>query len=279
MNTKVKSQDSSIKTLKVHLGILADPAKIDLYSEEFYQIFEIEDDNFALLGASERFVTKRRYKKMYKKILHHIKKRDNPPYIPGLTPEKYKNSFDSAIGLFPSSTQHLIRGPKFIFAPIPINSTSNYLLFKAKFLTKLLSPFLKAEIYPLAYHPMGGKAAKRTKADTNPDPETIKQRFIDARNDPFFKWFYIEAGSGQQRMNKNLIQDILEAQAMNGNSYPTIVPNAIYGGGIKSVEDVKTILSNKYIPQAIVVGNISEEDPKITYKILEYVKKFNLGLD
>ena len=264
--------------MKVHLGILADPAKIDLYSEDFYRIFEIQDDNFALLGASERFVTKRRYKKMYKKILYHMKKRKNPPYIPGLTPEKYRKSFDSAIGLFPSSTQHLIRGPKFIFAPIPINSTSNYLLFKAKFLTKLLSPFLKAEIYPLAYHPMGGKAARRTKADTTLDPQTIKQRFIDARKDPFFKWFYIEAGSGEQRMDENLIQEILKVQVFDGKGNPTIIPNAIYGGGIKSVEDIKTILNNRYLPQAIVVGNISEEDPKVTYKILEYVQEFNSRL-
>lgn len=204
-----------------------------------------------------------------------MENRKTIPYIPGLTPERYRNSFESAIGLFPSSTQHLIRGPKFIFAPIPINSTSSYLLFKAKFLTKLLSPFLRAEIYPLAYHPMGGKAAKRTKADTSLNPEIIKQRFVKARMDPFFKWFYLEAGSGQQKMDDKIIQELLEAQASNKSEFPIIVPNAIYGGGIRSVEDIKSILNNKFIPQVIVVGNISEEDPEITYKILEYVQGYN----
>ncbi len=261
--------------LKIYLGILADPAKINLYSKEFYQIFEQEADNFALLGASERFVPKRKYKKMYQKILSHLKKRSYPPYIPGLTPEKFKDSFESAIGLFPSSTSHLIRGPKFIFAPIPINSKSSYLLFKAKFLTRILSPFYRAEIIPLAYHPMGGKAAKRTKADTTLDAKLIKKRFLNARNDPFFKWFYLEAGSGQKRIDENIIQELLKAQAPFHDQNPIIVQNTIYGGGIKSISDIKSILRNNYLPQVIIVGNISEEDPSMTYKILEYIQLFN----
>ncbi len=262
------------KIVKVHLAILADPAKIELYTEEFYQLFAYDQLNtsFALIGASERFVSAIKYKKMFNKIKENISKRTYTTYVPGLTPEKHKHKPEAAIGLFPSATNHLIRGPKFIFAPFPINSTSKYLKFKAKTLTKMLSPFLRAQIIPLAYYPMGGKAAKRTKADTSTDPIKIAQRFALARTDRFFKWFYLEAGSGQQSLPIETIQEVLKVQQNNNE---TIIPNTIYGGGIRNPQLTREILNQPLIPQVIVIGNISEEDVQMSYRILDQVQQFN----
>ncbi len=274
--------------MKVHIGILGDPAKLDLYDERFYSLSKRDDTQslFYLLGASERDVKKSDYNLMFNKFIPHLDSNTD-----------YKNPFDqslkgkySRVGLFPSSAAHLIKGPEFVLAPFPYNSRSTYLRFKSQFLRILLTPFTKKSIIPLAYFPLGGKAAERTGETIYHEIDDLAKLFYKARKESNFSWYYLEAGSGEKKLLLTDIEKILLAQykALNGISFVSqdyvvgdikIVPNTIYGGGITSVEMVEEILypdtDSKLIPNCLVIGNISENDIDTTINIILSVNKFN----
>lgn len=264
---------------KVHIGILGDPAKADLYSQDFFEILKWDDSQstFALIGASESDVGKQEYQWMFRQFTNSLQGYNFPP-IPHLT-NSFRKDFSSHIGLFPSAVSHLIKGPGFAFDPIPINSSSSYLKFKAKILSRILSPFLPFSVRNLAYHPMGGKAAAKTRAMSTLSQEAIVQNFVNARADSFFDWFYLEAGSGSKMINLSLLYDVLVAQMGFMPLDRFIVPRAIYGGGIDTVAKITGILFPKVdppiLPQLIIVGNISEQNVSTTYKIVEKAAEFN----
>ncbi len=268
--------------MPIHLGILSDPAKYDLYSNEFYEIFAVfQNTTFSLIGASEKYLKKQDIVNMYNRVEESMQKRKHFSPINNITNSKPTPT--SYIGLFPSSTNHLIKGPKFVFAPIPINSKSGYLKMKAKVATWVVSKTNKAKIIPVAYHPMGGKAADRTLADKNHDEVLISKRFEAAVSNNFFKLYYLEAGSGQQKLNSKIISRYLTTVNKRSKS-GTVVDRAIYGGGIKSKKDIEEILyaktsDKKLVPQIIIVGNISEINISETYKIAEVVADFNKDLE
>jgi heptaprenylglyceryl phosphate synthase len=223
---------------------------------------------------------------MYLNLMDHIGNIQFTP-LPRLNGSQRRDA-PGRIGLFPSSASHLIRGPSFIFAPFPINSTSRYLKFKSKFLNFILSPILSHKVLNLAYFPLGGKAASKTLANSQHSEEEIGRIFQDIRHDHWFDYYYLEAGSGQKFLSDNFIQNILAHQASALLDQPVsqlheafeqlessryIVPGSIYGGGIRTVEQIDQILgiqnTPKLIPEIIVIGNISEENISETYNILD----------
>lgn len=274
--------------MKVHIGILGDPAKLELYDDRFYSLVQKDETQslFYLLGASERGVKKSDYKLMFDRLKSHLNSDDT-----------YKNPFkqsltghNSRVGLFPSSAAHLIDGPSFVLAPFPYNSRSFYLRFKSQFLRILLTPFTKKSIISLAYFPLGGKAAERTKAKKYPEIDELAKLFYTARRENKFSWYYLEAGSGEKKLLSNDIEKIMLAQykALNGYAFTSsgvvdgeikIIPNSIYGGGINSVEMIKEILYpntvSRLIPHCLIIGNISEIDVEMTMSIIKSVNKFN----
>ena len=256
---------------RVYLGILGDPAKIELYPEEFYKFLNYDETKscYYLLGASERDVTKDAFALMYQSIKDETRGGFFPP-IPSLT-EGLSNNFTSRVGLFPSSASHLINGPEFTFSPYPINSTSNWLRFKSRFLTHVLQPFVKIKIIPLGYHPMGGMAAQRTLADTTFDPQLISNRFIKAHRSRYLRWLYLEGGSGEEFMGIDRIEQILHPLSNKDG----VLESFIYGGGINHPRMVEEIFSMSSVPQSIVVGNISESNITLTYDILDKVVELN----
>ena len=274
--------------MKVHIGVLGDPAKLELYDDRFYSLAKWDDTQslFYLLGASERDVKKSDYNLMFKKLNLQIDSSTD-----------YKNPFDqsmkgqySRVGLFPSSAAHLIDGPEFVLAPYPYNSRSAYLRFKSQLLRILLTPLTKKSIIPLAYFPLGGKAAERTNAKIFHEIDNLAKLFYKARKENKFSWYYLEAGSGEKKLLLTDIEKILLAQykALNGIGFASsdyvvgdnkVIPNTIYGGGITSVDMVEEILypntESKLIPNCLVIGNISENDIETTINIILSVNKFN----
>jgi heptaprenylglyceryl phosphate synthase len=262
---------------KVHVGILGDPAKIELYNSEFYKFLTWDNtqSSFYLIGASEKVVPKKNIKEMYQLI-----DKSNQKILPVPNLTKKAKGVNSRIGLFPSSTKHLIKGPGFSFAPYPINSTTKKYKIQSRVLKFLLTPFLPFEVVTLAYHPMGGKAAERVRADTNKDINKINNRFLQAKKNNYINWLYLEGGSGEQFLGQKMIQSVLATISkdyiINQDENNTIiVPNSIYGGGITSITQLNEILSNKLIPQCIILGNISEENVNVTYTLVETIQTFN----
>jgi heptaprenylglyceryl phosphate synthase len=280
--------------MKPNLGILGDPAKLDLYENQFFSILEHDERQvaFHLIGASEDDVTRQQYKKMYHSLIDHIGNLQFNP-LPRLNGSQRRDA-SGRIGLFPSSASHLIRGPSFIFAPFPINSTSTYLKFKSKFLNFILSPVLSHKVLNLAYFPLGGKAASKTLANSEQTEDEIGLIFHDIRLDHWFDYYYLEAGSGQEFLSDEFIQKILAQQASalldkplsefkedfdHLNPLRYIVPGSIYGGGIRTVAQIDKILaptdSPTLIPEIIVIGNVSEENISETYNILERMQELD----
>ncbi len=279
--------------MRVKLGVLGDPAKIDLYDSQFYSLLNDQNslDCFYLIGASEKIVEKQNILSMYQSIIKSTDSKLISSFNLFTKKNKLINPLNTRIGLFPSSLSHIIKGPGFIFAPYPFNSNSKYLKTKAKFLIKLLTPILPQSVNYIAYSPLGGKAAERTHADLTLDFNILSKKFYNARLNNNYSYYYLEAGSGQNMLSVKQIERILESQykAIHGYKFDDnlnsieaqIVPNSIYGGGIRSVNDISIILNkkNKFIPNIIVIGNISEINVEITYKIIEFVKKFNDNLN
>ena len=272
-----------------YIGILGDPAKLDLYGDEFYDILNYDESNscFYLIGASENDVTKNQYKQMYDLLQAQLLNSKYPPikHLSGST------DFRSRIGLFPSSSTHLIKGPSFSFAPFPVNSKSWYLKFKSRFLSKILRPVLPFAVRTLAYVPQGGKAAMKTKAEPI-QLETLPQIFENLRTTDKFDWYYLEAGSGEEFIPSDIINKVLNAQFVSigqksrktiseyENFDRIIIPNFVYGGGIRTKAQIKLLLdpseeNPKLIPEIIIVGNLSEENISKTYELVDLVGELN----
>ncbi|MHA2502603.1 MAG: hypothetical protein ACXAE3_07030 [Candidatus Kariarchaeaceae archaeon] len=284
--------------MKTALGILGDPAKEDLYHDDFYSLLTHQKDEpvFYLLGASERDVTRKQYRKMYDKLISSNPSSHQFTPIPGLTSSS-RYDIRSRIGLFPSGVSQLIKGPSFAFASYPANSQSRNLQIRAKLLSTLLTPILPFKVLNIAYYPLGGKAAGRTKARDNITLRQIKSEFRDLRIRDNQDWYYLEAGSGQKSLPSTQIQEILLAQAagylsekeenirkalaeLPGGSR-VVVPRSIYGGGIVSVDNMRNILAadqndSYLVPEIVIIGNISEDDISMTYRIAEEVNRINL---
>lgn len=277
-----------------YLGILGDPAKIEKYSEEFYQILKSEfaKNVFHLIGASEYTVTNQDYQDMYNlfKLTLHNQSFDNFNLF-----GKFENTnkFNARIGLFPSHQNQLIKGPSFIFAPYPANSKSRYLKLRARIVISLFQRFSEHNIVKIAYFPLGGKAAERTKSIQNSDYQVLTGNFHNAMKNNWFDWTYLEAGSGELHIDSDILQSILS----NNNLKKTysvslkhkikdkeiqrlVLPNSIYGGGIKSPSILRQILEPKgsesiIIPECVIIGNISEENISTTYEIIEVFDELN----
>ena len=276
-----------------YVGVLGDPAKIDLYSEEFYSLLLGDNSNiiFHLIGASESDVNHEDVNQMYIEFQNILAKESLKPLEILPKPKKIHNHFSSRIGLFPSQRNQVVDGPNFIFAPYPINSKSKYLKIKSKITISLYSKFSSHNVLPLAYSPIGGKAAERAKSYQFDQKQLINQ-FKGARKNSWFEWFYLEAGSGEKKLKTSTIQEILRVQhevvnkklttqqkRESSNHSRIIVPQSIYGGGIRTKNDIDEILSindeTKYVPQCIILGNISETDVNKTYQLIDRVNELN----
>ncbi len=269
--------------MKVYLGILGDPAKLSKYDDKFYSLLQYDTTGsiFYLLGASEKDVTKEDYQKMYDKLINALNI-INPHPIDIFTNDK---SVNSRIGLFPSSHRHLLKGPSFVFAPFPANSTSKLLKLKSKLIINLMKPFVKLKLVTIAYFPQGGKAAYRTKADLNLTEYQLIELFKKYKSKSWFQWYYLEAGSGEKFLDLKTIQSVLKTQIKEDNKYqdiPLIVPKSIYGGGIidiKVLNSILTVEKDKLIPNCIIIGNISEENIDITIEMVKRINEFNSNLN
>lgn len=318
----------------ITIGLLGDPAKKELYSKIFYDLIGTygseehkEPFAYALLGASERDVTKLDYEKMYstfqknnlgKKFSCQKQFRGEerlPRILKAINRKKIQGKKDvgARIGLFPSSASHLVNGPSFILAPIPINTLKSKYYYKAYFLSSFLRIILlDYQIVNLAYHPLGGKAAERAKASSlhgRPTMEKMAFNFYKARKSGMFDWYYIEAGSGEHSLSRMELEELLWSQLayVKGSTFTdyrsgmfkkrmvktieekglnkiTIqVPNVLYGGGIKTKEIFQELMDTKWeesgtirlVPSSIVVGNLSEEDVTETEIICQEMENFN----
>ncbi len=318
----------------ITIGLLGDPAKKGLYSKLYYDLIgkygskeHEEPFAYALLGASERDVTKLDYEKMYtsfqknnlEKKFSYLKQFRGEERLPRILKTisrkkiQAKNDVGARIGLFPSSAGHLINGPSFILAPIPINTLKPKYYYKAYFLSSILRNIkLKYQIINLAYHPLGGKAAERTQASSLLKKTTIEKmayNFFQARKSGMFDWYYIEAGSGENSLSRKELEELLWSQLAyikgatfkeyrtglfkkrmikkieekSMNKITIQVPNVLYGGGIKSKEIFQMLMDTNWeesgtvrlVPSSIVVGNLSEEDVTETEKICQEMEKFN----
>ena len=279
---------------KMYVGILGDPAKLSLYTEEFYEIlnWDATETCFALIGASEKDVKKQDFKIMFSKFQEKLKQKVFQTSIPFLT-NALTNQFSGRVGLFPSNISSLIDGPGFSFAPFPMNSTSKYLKFKSRILSLTLTPFLPFKVIPLAYYPLGGKAAEKTKADTSKNTKQIITRFVKVRASRYLKWSYLEGGSGEKFLEPEIIGKVLTSVYCTDKSLKRklyecddyiVVPRMIYGGGITEQKKVEAIMTTKIqnktekriFPQCIIIGNLSEQNVKMTYKIIERVIELNM---
>lgn len=275
--------------MTIYLGILGDPAKLERYNDEFYSILKTEENNhiFHLIGASEQDVTTSNYQEMYELFKKKLEKQEFDDFtLFGKNPHGKK--FNARIGLFPSHQNQLIKGPGFVFAPFPANSKSRYLKIRARITISLFKKFSNYNITKIAYFPLGGKAAIRSKSNVDVNLEQLKTNFHKSLTNKWFDWSYLEAGSGQKVMNHETIQYIFSntqnsnrmKSIMNNHSgdiEQIILPRAIYGGGITSSSILQEILEPKngepiLVPQSIIIGNISEENISTTYQIIE---KFN----
>ncbi|MDH5400847.1 MAG: hypothetical protein OEZ01_10880 [Candidatus Heimdallarchaeota archaeon] len=285
--------DDNLYKNKTYLGILGDPAKIELYDESFYSALKYDDTqvSFNLLGASEKYVNRINYKLMFSKFSHELTGYNFKDNLPFLTNNSTHYSW--RIGLFPSGINHLIRGPKFIFSPYPINSTSQYLKLKSKIITNCLKPFVRQKMIPIGYCPLGGKASQRTKAKTNYSNDSLAELFNQARFNNYLKLLYLEAGSGEQPVDKNIIQNIFLNQLAHPDKptniqklqqlYPDadrfILSGFIYGGGITSINDLERIIGINdqfnIIPQYVIIGNISENNIDMTFKLIDKFQELN----
>jgi len=280
--------------LKSYLGILGDPAKIEKYSEEFYSILNSEHANhvFHLIGASEYDVTNRDYQEMYNRFKSVLINQSFHKFdLFGKFEDAKK--FNGRIGLFPSHQNQLIDGPSFIFAPYPANSKSQYLKLKAKITISLFQRFSKFNLVKIAYFPLGGKAAERTKSTLINNFDNLAYDFHNRLRKKWFDWAYLEAGSGQSHVNPDILQSILskyqlkgieskniEREIKNGDVQRLILPKSIYGGGITSPSILREILEPKtsepiIIPECVIIGNVSEDSISTTYKILEVFDELN----
>ncbi|MCH8909054.1 MAG: hypothetical protein IH840_18390 [Candidatus Heimdallarchaeota archaeon] len=277
---------------KILLGILSDPAKSNLYEQDFFSILKTyqQDFIFHLIGASERDVTKKQYQEMYSRFHNNLKDLKFTSVFQG---HRLKNKhFSSRVGLFPASINHLIKGPQFIFGPYPINSQSRYLKFKSKVSINLVRPFISGKIFKIGYCPFGGKAFDRTRAFPDMTDNDIYKLFYKAQKNSWFDFFYLEAGSGESNLRQNQIQSFLSglqdsAGAKTGDSRSNtskltgnlVIPRSIYGGGITNVEALCDILRcnqvEGLIPETIIIGNISEKDVRTTFQIIEKVSELN----
>ncbi|MHA1911188.1 MAG: hypothetical protein ACTSYA_05785 [Candidatus Kariarchaeaceae archaeon] len=318
----------------ITIGLLGDPAKKELYSKIYYDLIGTYGSKeheapfaYALLGASERDVTKIDYEKMYSSFQkNNLKKKFTyqkqfigeerlPRILKAINRKKIqaKKDVGARIGLFPSSARHIINGPSFILAPIPINTLKAKYYYKAYFLSSLLRNIkLEYQIINLAYHPLGGKAAERTQASSllkKTSIEKMASNFYQARKSGMFDWYYIEAGSGEHSLSRTELEELLWSQLayvkgatfkeyrsgmfkknmikkleeVSLNKITIQVPNVLYGGGIKSKEIFQMLMDTQWeesgtvrlVPSSIVVGNLSEDDVTETEKICQEMEKFN----
>lgn len=317
----------------ISIGLLGDPAKKELYKKLYYELIGTygskehkEPFAYALLGASERDVTRLDYEKMYSMFqkINSEKKFVNQKQFSGedrllrimrpISRRKAQEKTDvgARIGLFPSSASHVIKGPSFILAPIPINTLKHKYYYKAYFLSSFLRNIrVDYQIANLAYHPLGGKAAERTQASSlhkKPSIEKMAFNFYQARKSRMFDWYYIEAGSGEHALSRKELEELLWSQLAyikgekfkeyrNGNFKKKImkkleeegldqatiqVPNVMYGGGIKTKEIFQTLMDTKWEsegvrlePSSVVVGNLSEENVAETEEICKELEKMN----
>ena len=264
--------------MRILLGLLGDTAKIELYDESFYSLHNQDKSNstFYLIGASESDVTVNEYKEMYQNFIQL-----NRAETLQFNVFSHSKGICSRIGLFPSSVRHLIHGPGFVFAPFPLNSANRYLKIKAKFLYHVVKIFSSRPIIPINYIPFGGLAARRTQTSSKLGRKSLTDLITSSSNSR--DWLYIEAGSGQNHLDRALIQDLLNAKKIHHkNDYistSNLVPRSIYVGGINSLEVLDDILDtntpNILLPNCIIVGNISETNISVTRKIVERVGLIN----
>lgn len=279
--------------MHTYLGILGDPAKFHQYDPDFYRFLTTEGASsiFYLLGASEDDVNRTQVRKMYQRIVQPTGQFDP---IPGLSSPTLQTA-RSRIGLFPSSLSQLIRGPSFAFGSVPVNSTSRYLKMKSNLLQFALSPFLPFITRKVAYFPLGGKAAAKTRAKPI-DHRQLPQLFFQLREQSNYDWYYLEAGSGQEALSPDQINMCLAEQArailnlspadfdLKISELPPktriVVPRTIYGGGINDPSIIRALLAHtgespKFVPRFVIVGNVSEEDITLTYRIFEELRQLN----
>lgn len=280
--------------LKSYLGILGDPAKLEKYSDDFYGILKSKNSEylFHLIGASERDVTKKNYQDMYNKFKLAL---GNTKFLDFNLFRISKNSknFRSRIGLFPSGVNQLILGPDFVFAPYPANSNSRYLKFKARYTISIFSRLSKHNLVKIAYFPIGGKAAERTKSNSN-DLDKLRFKFKDAFENSWFDWIYLEAGSGEELLEPEIVESIIAfdrnqvikdfmnklTSNLSTNIEKIIIPNTIYGGGINSPAKIKSLLEPRgsepiIVPECIIIGNVSEKNISVTYDIIDIFEELN----
>ncbi len=279
-----------------YLGILGDPAKLEKYSNDFYNILKSKNSDklFHLIGASERDVTRQNYQEMYNKFELALKDIKFPNFNL-FSISRSPQDFRSRIGLFPSASNQLISGPDFVFAPYPANSNSRYLKIKAKITISIFDKFSKYSLIKVAYFPLGGKAADRTKSHFS-DLDLLRLKFRNAFNNAWFNWIYLEAGSGEKLLdpekvenilsyNKNKLlqdyKDIINSTSSKLNDIEKIIiPNTIYGGGINSPSKIKSLLEPRgsdpiLVPECIIIGNVSENNISDTYDIIDVFEELN----
>lgn len=279
-----------------YLGILGDPAKLEKYPDDFYNILKSKksDNLFHLIGASEKDVTRQNYQDMYYRFEMSLKNIEFANFNLFNFSENPKD-FSSRIGLFPSAANQLISGPNFVFAPYPANSNSRYLKIKAKITISVFNKFSKHNLIKVAYFPLGGKAAERTKSHIS-DIELLRLKFRNAYTNSWFNWIYLEAGSGEELLDPDIIENILSfnkneiLQDYNNqiNSLSSklndiekiIIPNTIYGGGIDTPSKLKSLLEPRgsdpvLVPECIIIGNVSENNISDTYDIIDVFDELN----
>jgi len=142
---------------------------------------------------------------------------------------------------------------------------------------------------------LGGKAARKTKADLSLSNNDLINLFYQIRQDNKFDWYYLEAGSGQEFLDFPFIQSVMKAQftgiydeRIDIKSWLTtiepgsriMVPNAIYGGGIRTKDQLRQIIGPdpstiKFIPEVVIIGNLSEENIEMTYTLIDLLGEMN----
>ncbi|MHA2028150.1 MAG: hypothetical protein ACW99A_02670 [Candidatus Kariarchaeaceae archaeon] len=274
----------------MYLGVLGDPAKLHKYSEEFYEILKSEFSNnvFHLLGASEYDVTNKDYQSMYGN-LHNVLNNYSFPKFDLFGSTDNNTKFNSRVGLFPSHRNQLIPGPNFVFAPFPSISSSLYLKLQARITITLFHKFSKYNIIKIGYFPFGGKAAERTKSYDNNNTTEIQKQFSKTLGNKWFNWVYLEAGSGETHMDPAMIQSIISDRytskfhsflgKRDDDVRRHIIPKTIYGGGINSPTILRKLLEpgseSIYVPECVIIGNISEKNISVTYDIIETFNELN----
>jgi len=271
----------------VTIGLLGDPAKKELYSKLYFDLIgkygseeHKEPFAYALLGASERDVTKHDYETMYSTFQKNNLERKFsnqkqfngeerlPRILKAIVRKKIQTKKDvgARIGLFPGSASQIINGPSFILAPIPINTLKSKYYYKAYFLSSLLrNVLLNYQIINLAYHPLGGKAAERTHASSLIKKTTINKiasNFYQARRSGMFDWYYIEAGSGEHSLSRNELEDLLWSQLayVKGATFNEYRSGDFKKRTIKKIEEKGSDKVTIQVPNVLYGGGIKSKE-------------------